>query len=174
MKTQMHEKQRYLVLSAMFAAIIALTITYLFHIPTGVTGYIHLGDAFIYLAGSFLPAPYACAAAALGGGLADIMSGSAIWAIPTMIIKPLTALWFTNKGDKMLNRRNIIAMFGAGVVSIVGYYVAEAIMYGNWVAALASMGPNLIQSAGSAVLFSVMALAVDRASLKQKLLGEQH
>ena len=74
----------------------------------------------------------------------------------------------------MLNRRNIIAMFGAGVVSIVGYYVAEAIMYGNWVAALASMGPNLIQSAGSAVLFSVMALAVDRASLKQKLLGEQH
>ena len=83
MKTQMHEKQRYLVLSAMFAAIIALTITYLFHIPTGVTGYIHLGDAFIYLAGSFLPAPYACAAAALGGGLADIMSGSAIWAIPT-------------------------------------------------------------------------------------------
>ena len=74
MKTQMHEKQRYLVLSAMFAAIIALTITYLFHIPTGVTGYIHLGDAFIYLAGSFLPAPYACAAAALGGGLADIMA----------------------------------------------------------------------------------------------------
>lgn len=174
MKTQMHEKQRYLVLSAMFAAAIALTITYLFHIPTGVSGYIHLGDAFIYLAASFLPAPYACAAAAVGGGLADVMSGAAVWAIPTMIIKPLTALWFTNQGEKMLNRRNVIAMFGAGAVSIGGYYLAECLMYGNWVAPLAGMWGNLIQAIGSGILFSVMALAVDRASLKQKLLREQH
>ena len=69
----------------------------------------------------------------------------------------------------MLNRRNIIAMFGAGVVSIVGYYVAEAIMYGNWVAALASMGPNLIQSAGSAE-----AEAAGRTALRQKNNRKRH
>lgn len=80
--------------------------------------------------------PYACAAAAIGGGLADIMSGSAIWAIPTMIIKPLTVIWFTSKEDKLFNKRNIVAVILAGVVSIVGYYLAQVILTGNWVASL--------------------------------------
>ena len=37
---------------AMLAAVIALTTAYLFHIPVGGNGgYIHIGDAFVYLAG---------------------------------------------------------------------------------------------------------------------------
>ena len=69
--------------SAMFAAMITLTTAYLFHIPVGVNGgYIHFGDAFIYLAAGLLPMPYACAAAAIGGGLADFVSGV-----------PLVTLW---------------------------------------------------------------------------------
>ena len=61
--------QRLLTVSAMCAAMITLATAYLFHIPTGMNGgYIHLGDTFVYLAGSLLPAPYACAAAAIGVG----------------------------------------------------------------------------------------------------------
>ncbi len=170
MRSEQHEKQRNLVMSAMFAAIIALTIVYLFHIPLGTGGgYLHFGDAFIYLAASFLPAPYACAAAALGGGLADVMSGAAIWAIPTMIIKPLTALCFTNRQEHLLNRRNIVAIFGAGCISVAGYYVAESIIVGSWAAALATVWGNTIQAVGSGILFLVMATAIDKLGLKNKI-----
>lgn len=51
----------------------------------------------VYLSGRFASAlPYACAAASIGGGLADLVSGVPVWVLPTMIIKPLTAIWFTN------------------------------------------------------------------------------
>ena len=98
---------RLLTSAAMFAAMITLTTAYLFHIPIGANGgYIHFGDAFIYLAASLLPMPYACAAAAIGGGLADFLSGVPIWVIPTMIIKPLTAVWFTSHSERLLCRRS--------------------------------------------------------------------
>lgn len=148
MKTQIREKQRNMVLSAMFAAIIMLTTAYLFHIPIGANGgYIHLGDAFIYLAACFMPMPYACAAACIGGGLADLMSGAAMWMIPTMIIKPLMALWFTSKKEKLVNARNILALFGSWAVCVGGYYIAEGLLFGNWVAPLAGVWGNTVQSA---------------------------
>lgn len=170
MREQSHEKMKNLTLSAMFAAVIMLMILYLFHIPVGSNGgYIHFGDAFIYLVGCFLPMPYACAAAAIGGGLADIMSGSAIWAIPTMIIKPLTVIWFTSKEDKLFNKRNIVAVILAGVVSIVGYYLAQVILTGNWVASLLGIWGNIVQAIGSGVIFLIMAVAIDKVSLKKRL-----
>lgn len=113
--------------------------------------------------------PYACAAAAIGGGLADIMSGSAIWAIPTMIIKPLTVIWFTSKEDKLFNKRNIVAVILAGVVSIVGYYLAQVILTGNWVASLLGIWGNIVQAIGSGIIFLIMAVAIDKVSLKKRL-----
>ena len=59
MRDQAHEKMKNLTLSAMFAAVIMLMILYLFHIPVGSSGgYVHFGDAFIYLAACFLPMPF--------------------------------------------------------------------------------------------------------------------
>ena len=60
-----------LVTAALFAAAIAVMTAYLLHIPLPTGGYIHLGDALIYLAACLLPVPYAAAAAAIGAGLAD-------------------------------------------------------------------------------------------------------
>lgn len=82
-----------LVLSALFAAMITVMTAFLFHIPIGVNGgYLHFGDALIYLAASMLPTPYACIAAAVGAGLADIVSGAPIWAPFTLVIKACIAL----------------------------------------------------------------------------------
>lgn len=156
--------------SAMFAAIITLTTAYLFHIPIGTNGgYIHFGDAFIYLAASLLPMPYACAAAAIGGGLADFVSGVPVWIIPTMIIKPLTAICFTAKPVKLLCGRNLLALLIAGIVSNAGYYAAEAIFSGNWLAPLATLWGGVVQSGGSAVVFLLVALALDKLNIKEQL-----
>ena len=164
---------RLLTSAAMFAAMITLTTAYLFHIPIGANGgYIHFGDAFIYLAASLLPMPYACAAAAIGGGLADFLSGVPIWVIPTMIIKPLTAVWFTSHSERLLCRRNVCALILAGLVSNAGYYIEEALFSGNWLAPLALQW-GVVQSAGSAVLFLLAAAAADRLGLKKQLFRTQ-
>ena len=61
--------------TAVMAALTTLMTAYIFHIPVGVNGgYVHLGDTMIYLAAAFLPLPYACAAGAIGGGLADLLT----------------------------------------------------------------------------------------------------
>ena len=166
----MHKSYKAMAASAMFAAMIALTTAYLFHIPIGSSGgYIHFGDAFIYLAASMLPLPYACAAAALGGGLADLISGAAIWILPTVIIKPLTAIWFTCAGKRLLCGRNVFALAAASFVSILGYYVAEALMIGNWLAPLATLWGGVIQAGGSAALYALAAAGLDRAGVRDRL-----
>lgn len=159
-----------LVLSALFAAMITVMTAFLFHIPIGVNGgYLHFGDALIYLAASILPAPYACVAAAVGAGLADVVSGVPIWAPFTLVIKAGMALLFTSKREKLLNKRNVLALLGAWLITCAGYYIAEAIITGNWIVPAAGLPANTIQAAGSAVLFVLIALALDKMQFKSRL-----
>ena len=72
-KKKANKQLIYVVMAALFAAIITVVTAYVLHIPTG-NGYIHLGDSFIFLAASLLPLPYAIAAAAVGAGLADALT----------------------------------------------------------------------------------------------------
>lgn len=167
-----------IVLTGLLAAMVFLTTAYVMHIPVGTGGgYIHLGDTMIYIAAALLPAPYAMAAAAIGGGLADVMTGAAVWAIPTVIIKSLMVLPFTAKAPKMLCTRNAVATGIAGVIGIVGYGIAGAViplLSGSaWQAAVgasvASVLPNLVQEAAGAAAFILLALAMDRLHVKQRL-----
>ena len=74
----------YVVMAALFAAMITVFTAYVLRIPAG-NGYIHLGDSFIFLAASLLPLPYAIVAAAVGAGLADALTAP-LWVIATVII----------------------------------------------------------------------------------------
>lgn len=151
----------------MFAALIFLT-TYVLHIPTGFNGgYIHVGDAFIYLAAVMLPKPFAIIAAAVGAGFSDFMTpGAAVWILPTVIIKPLCCLPFTNKNEKLLCGRNILGTFIAGAITIVGYGIAAFFMTGSAAAAIAEAPFQLIQSAASAICFIAVSAALQKANLK--------
>lgn len=168
MKTSQNSKVKYLTTTAVFAALIALMTAYILHIPTA-NGYIHIGDSLIYLAVCILPRPYAMVAAALGGGIADLLTAP-VWVLPTMIIKPLITIPFINKGDKIICLRNIIAPVLAYFISTAGYYVAELIMFGNEkVAFLSSIASNFLQSFGSAVVFYLFAFALDKIHFKSRL-----
>ena len=59
------DQPRRLVITALFAGAITMMTAYMLHIPLPTGGYIHLGDAMIYLAACLLPVPYAAAAAAV-------------------------------------------------------------------------------------------------------------
>lgn len=164
------KKLKKLVLAALFAAFICLTTAYILHIPTGINGgYIHIGDSLIYLASCLLPMPYAMAAASIGGALADILSGSPIWAIPTMIIKPLLVIAFTYKSEKIICKRNIIALFISGIVGVAGYFIADCIMGVSFMAKLAMLPIDMIQPVASGAAFVFIALALDKINIKNKL-----
>lgn len=157
-------KLRKIILASVFSALICVFTAYILHIPMG-NGYIHLGDSFIYLAASILPAPYAAACAAIGGALSDTLTGYHIYILPTLIIKPLNALCFSNKGSKILNKRNLLGAVLSGIITIVGYYIVEVILYGNWIAQLATIPAGLIQAIGSLIVYYIMALALDKRTI---------
>lgn len=161
-----------LVLAALFAAIITVFTAWLFHIPIKVgsnTAYIHFGDAFLFLGASLLSTPYACLAAAVGGGLADLFCGAAVWAPFTIFIKAMIAFCFSSKGEKIVSKRNSFALFMALLITVIGYYIAEALIYGNWLAPAFSVLGNVIQIVGSAIIYVFVSIALEKIKIKSRL-----
>ncbi len=157
-----------LTVTGLFAAMVTIMTAYIFHIPYGTNGgYIHFGDALIYIAAVLLPRPYALAAAAIGGGLADMLTAP-MWAPATILIKMLIVLPFTSHKGRMLSARNVAAPFIAALISATGYYLAEGLLFGSFLSPIASLTGSAIQSGGSAVIFLTAAVALDKIHIKNR------
>jgi uncharacterized repeat protein (TIGR04002 family) len=116
-----------------------------------------------------LPLPYGIFVGGAGALLADALTGYAIWAPGSLIIKSLTVLAFSRKCEKILSARNLIALIPAWILCVGGYYLYEGIITGNFVAPAAGVVGNLIQCAFSTALFIVIATVFDRLKIKNKL-----
>lgn len=161
-------KVQYLTATGIMAALITIMTAYICHIPVGVNGgYVHFGDSLIYLAAVLLPKPYALAAAAIGGGMADMLTAP-MWAPATIIIKMLIVLPFTGKAARIVTPRNVAATVLAYLISGLSYFLAEYILFGSWSVLLVSMSQSLIQSGGSAIFFVVFGLALDKVNVKNR------
>lgn len=155
-------------LTGLFAAIIAVFTAFV-KIPTGInSGYLHFGDSVIYLSGCIL-GPFGLISSAIGGALADVFAGAAVWALPTAIIKALNCVPFivamkmyrNKKGEsKNVNVYTLVATVISAVITIGGYYIAEGLMY-SFPSALASVPFSIVQSIGSAIIFALMGKALD-------------
>ena len=132
---------------------------------------IFTGDGLIYLAACLLPWPYAMVVGAGGAFLADCLTGFAIWAPGSVIIKALTVLFFTSKSEKVVNLRNSLALVPATLMCVGGYYLYEALLYSNFVSPLAGIPASLTQSLASAVVFVAIGLAIDKMKIKSKIYG---
>ena len=157
----------YMCLAGVLAALVFVFTAYL-HIPS-VNGYVHIGDGFIYFAACLLPLPYGVFVGAGGAVLADCLTGYAVWAPGSAIIKALLVLCFCRKSNKILCRRNWIALLPAAVICVGGYYLYGSIITGNFAAPLADVPGNVMQSVCSSVLFAVLAVAADKLNLKRYL-----
>lgn len=172
-----------LVLAALFAALTTVMTAYIFHIPDARGGYYHIGDGMIYLAGAILPLPYAVAAAAIGAGIADLLTAP-MWFLPTLLIKSVMVLPFTSKGERIVTVRNLFAVVLGGVVNVVGYCLAEVamamlgVMPGGeaglaaaFTAAFALSFPSaILQPLGSGILFVALGLTLDGIGFKKRML----
>ena len=159
------QKTKYLCLAAVMAAII-FVFTQFFHIPSH-TGYTHIGDAFVYLAGALLPWPSARCAGAVGAALADVLGGYAMWAPASVAIKALTALCFTSRKETILCRRNLVALVPAFLLCAGGYYGYEVLITGNTVAPLAGIPGYTIQVLSSAAVFLALGTLLDKIHFKR-------
>ena len=161
-----NQKIKKLALTGLFMAMTYVLTAY-FHIPT-IKGYVHVGDAIIFLASCVLPTPYAIASASIGGALADALSGYWIWVPATLLIKGLTALFFTSKKEKVICRRNLLALIPALILCVGGYGLYSGfVVYDSLVAGFADAVPNTIQTAMSSVLYIISGTALDKMNLKK-------
>ena len=129
---------------------IAMATLYL-RIP-GPTGYYHLGDGLIYAAAILLGPGVAAAAAAVGSALADVMGGYAVWALPTFIIKGLTALAIGTLAYRARAHSRVIAAMAVGaLITIVGYSLVSYFVFGM-AFALTELYGNLGQTASGMVI----------------------
>lgn len=153
--------------TGVFTAVIFVFTAY-FHVPSH-TGYTHVGDGFIYLAACLLPLRYAIFAGAGGALLADCLTGFAIWAPGSVIIKAAAVLFFSSRTKKIITVRNMLALLPAALLCVGGYYLYESLITGNFIAPLAGIPGYITQSAFSSLLFLLVGMAVDKLNLKKYL-----
>ena len=139
MNTQSRTTQ--LVFSAIMMCLITIA-TMFIRVPIPFTqGYAHLGDAMIFLSVLILGWRYGAVVAGIGSMLSDILGGYAVWAPWTLVIKAVMAIIMgvfiaaalkKQRSQRFLLFVEVIGMVLAGIWMCGGYYVAEAVIYGNW------------------------------------------
>lgn len=116
-------------------------------------GLIHLGNVPLFVAAILFGKRTGMIAGGIGMGLFDLLSGWTLWAPFTLVTVGIMGLVVGLVTEKKKSfPRYILAMVLACIIKIVGYYIAEGIIYGNWVAPAASIPGNLVQIGVAAVI----------------------
>jgi len=157
-------KTNNLVMTALMICVIAVT-TMFFKIPVPfANGYVHLGDAMIFMAVMMLGIKYGATASAIGSAMGDVLSGFAIWAPWTLVIKGamavLMGLFIMMSGKKPVGR--MAGMTFAGLWMTGGYFVAEGVMYGNWAVALLGIPWNVGQFVTGMIIATALSAALHK------------
>lgn len=165
-----------LIMAGLMTGMITIS-TMIFKIPIPLTtGYIHLGDSMIFLAVLILGWKYSAVAAGIGSALADVIGGFAMWAPWTFCIKAVMAVlmgYAIKKqigGDKKIFGLPVCQLVGmvlSGVWMVAGYYVAEGVMYSNFVVATIAIPWNLVQFVMGFIIAGLIAAALLKTSAKR-------
>ena len=116
-------------------------------------GLIHLGNVPLFIAAILFGKRTGMIAGGIGMGLFDLLSGWTLWAPFTLVIVGCMGLVVgAVTENKKTFPRYILAMVLACVIKIVGYYIAEGFIYGNWIAPVSSIPGNLVQIGVAAVI----------------------
>lgn len=146
-----YSQSKKLAFTALFSALCCIG-TVIIAIPLP-NGYFTVGDVFVLLSGWVLGPCYGSIAAAVGSALADVVSGYAIYAPVTALIKGGSALiaYMLCRFFKILIKKErydlfprlFSALFAEGFMAL-GYLLFETLLYG-WGGALLSLTGNLLQ-----------------------------
>ena len=143
------------------------------NIPIGPGGVVHLGDSMIFVTAMLFGWKTAALSGAIGMTLFDLLSPYAVWAPYTLVIKGVMGAMAgfishskERQGEKLL--WNIIAVVVSGIWVILGYYIAEAMIYGNILAPMATIPANLFQVSAGAVIAIPLTVLLKRSGYFSK------
>ncbi len=164
-----------LAFAALFATLCCIgTLVIAIPLPNG---YFNMGDVFVLLAGWCLGPLYGSLAAAIGSALADVISGYALYALPTFFIKGVDALiaymvWtffkkIINKEKLDIFPRALSAFIGESIMTL-GYFLFELVLY-NFGGALLSLAGNLTQGGCAAICATLLVSILRTIKATKKL-----
>ena len=130
-------------------------------------GLIHLGNVPLFLAAAIFGKRTGAVCGAFGMGLFDLLSGWTLWAPFTFVIAGLIGYTVgrLTEDPTASYSRYVLAVILALIIKVAGYYIAEAVIYGNLAAPLASIPGNVIQIGVASAVFLIVIKPI-RAGLK--------
>nr|WP_051931863.1 ECF transporter S component [Clostridium sp. KNHs214] len=161
-----------MVISALLIALVFVATRFInIRLPIAVNGgLVHLGNAMLFVAAIVFGGKKGAIAGAFGMGLFDLLSEWAIWAPATFIIRGIMGYIIgTMANSKDRNGKkflwNIAGIVLAAIWMVMGYYVAEGILYGNWIAPLTSILGNITQLIIGAIIGIPLAAALKKTKV---------
>lgn len=153
---------------AMYGLFIALVyVATSINIQLGPTsgGLFHLGNVMFFTIAMVFGKKAGAISGGIGMALFDFLSPYAVWAPFTLIIRFIMGYAigsyafkaYKNKKENIFNTS--MGLIVAFVVMIVGYYISEGLLYGNWIVPLQSIFANVLQC----VVGTVIAVPVSEA-----------
>ena len=116
-------------------------------------GLVHLGNVSLFIAAILFGKKIGAVAGGIGMALFDLLSGWLLWAPFTLVIVGCMGFVVGKITEKHKGLGWILlAVFCALLIKIGGYYIAEGIIYGNWIAPVASIPGNIVQIVVGAVI----------------------
>lgn len=177
MDTKFSRHLKLLVYTSLSIAIVTL-LTLVIRFPSVKGGYVNFGDIAIFIVAVLLGRTTGALAGSIGSCLADIISGYAIYAPATFVIKGIEGLicGLIDQGGKSRGEniwRLIIAVTVSAMWMVAGYFLFEykigGFLFGNsdfgLTTAILNMPGNIVQGAVSALAAVPFILALKRTGI---------
>ena len=150
---------RFLTVTALFIALAYVFTAFInVRLPIAANGgLIHLGNVPLFICAILFGKKSGAIAGGVGMGLFDLLSGWTAWAPFTFIIVAVMGFAVGAITEKRHGLGwDALAIAIAAIIKVVGYYIAEIIIYGNWLAPMASIPGNLVQIGVAAVIVLII------------------
>lgn len=151
------EKTKNIAKSALMIALI-FAATYSIKLPNPATGgYSHMGDCMVFLGVLVLGKRQGALAGGLGAALSDLLTGAAIWVLPTFVIKYMMG-WIMGLicERKVFGKyANITGAVVGGLFQSIAYTLVKVPMVGT-APAIASIPGILTQTLIGLVIFGII------------------
>jgi len=176
MKQQsLNQTKRLVYVALSIALVFVCTVFINFRLPIAANGgLVHLGNVPLFIIAILFGRRFGALAGGIGMALFDVVGGWFLWAPFTLVIVGLMGY---TVGAICEKRRTmtayVLAMVAACLIKVVGYYGAEGLIYGNWLAPMTSIPGNLAQI-GVAAVIALPILAKLRKNMPDSSWTEDH
>ncbi|MGE6486704.1 ECF transporter S component [Paenisporosarcina sp. NPDC076898] len=165
-----------LILTSMLIALVFVA-TLLLNIKLPITangGLVHLGTAMLFIAAFLFGPKKAAIAGAVGMGLFDLYAGWTLWAPFTIVARGLQGyivgkIAWSNGRNGTSVAFNLLGVIVSVPVMLAVYYLCEGVLYGNWIAPMASIPGNLVQNVVGIIVAIPVCVALKKISFFKNL-----